>query len=65
MCWRAVKQKSNQTKAGEAIWSQFAMQLKFQINLNLAYLQIFQRRKSRFILCLNVFEHKIEVIMPW
>ena len=40
--------------------------LKSQIYLNYAYLQLFQRRKSPFIFfLLNVFEHKIEVIMSW
>ena len=33
--------------AGEAIWAHFAMQLTFHIYLNLAYLQIFQRRRPQ------------------
>ena len=54
--------------AGEAISGHFAKRLKSQIYLNYAYLQLFQRRRSPFIyffFLLNVFEHKIEVIMSW
>ena len=45
--------------AGEAISGHFEMQLKSQIYLNKYYAhgQMFQRRKSPFIL--NVFEHKV------
>ena len=37
--------------AGEAMSGHFAMRLKSRINLNYAYLQMFQRRKSPFIPC--------------
>ena len=61
--WKKLKTKS----AGEAISGYFSKRWQSQIYLNYAYLQLFQRRKSPFIIffLLNVFEHKIEVIMSW
>ena len=61
-CVPVLKTKS----AGEAISGHFSKRWKSQIYLNYAYLQLFQRRKSPFnFFLLNVFEHKIEVIMSW